>query len=227
MLGNFLLPGAALAAVLAITLAVVLASLSQGRQRDAGYRAYCAAHGYQYTALRPGAERQYADTIDFFNHGAYRFWRCEISGSVNGMPFVAFEYAYRNWGRRAPRTVLAIMKWEQRTGQPPEFYILPAKVLYGKASSRMALLPRVEFPDDPLFTETYALLCDDPDAIREFMTPEIRARLQTLLGRDPAQYVLSRAKTMFWWELGSLPPPDQLDAFIAARDRLRAVLLPS
>jgi hypothetical protein len=200
---------------------------SQGRQRDAALQEYCAARGYQYTPSRPGAEQAYATMVRLFNLGFDRSWRCEISGTYNGTPFVACEYGYGDHNRpalaNAPLITHAIMKWELQAKQLPEFYLLPANDYYESASSYPS--PRVEFPDDALFTETYAMLANDPEAVRAFMTPEIRSGLGPVLGPDPNQYVVGKGKTLLWYELGYLPAPDQLDQFIAVRDMLRAVLL--
>ena len=199
---------------------------SRVRQRDASYQAYCAARGYQYSASRPGAEQAYANIVGFFNVGFGRTWRCEISGMFNGKPFVAFEYGFGDRDRplsNGPLIVHAIMKWEQHEKPLPEFSLLPASEYYETASRYAAT--RVEFPDDPLFTETYALLARDPEAVRAFITPEIRSALGPVLGPDPNQYVIGNAKTLFWYELGYLPAADQLDQFIAVRDMLRAALL--
>jgi len=199
---------------------------SQARQRDAHYQAYCAARGYEYTPTRPGAEQAYANLVPFFNVGFDRSWRCEISGTFDAKPFVAFEYGFgdhNRGGRNGPLIVHAIMKWEQREKQLPEFYVLPANDYYESASTYPS--PRVEFPDDPLFSETYAMFANDPEAVRAFMTAEVRSALEPVLGPDPNQYVVGSGKTLFWYEPGYLPAPDQLDHFIAVRDMLRAVLL--
>lgn len=213
--------------VVALVAGVTLRS-SLARQRDAGYQAYCAARGYRYEALRPGAEQAYANMIGFFNVGFGRSWRCEISGTFNGQPFVAFEYGFGDHDRGASerdasRIVHAIMKWEQPELQFPEFYVIPASDYYKSASTYRAV--RVEFPGDPLFTETYAMLAKEPEAVRAFMTPEIRSALGPVLGPDPNQYVIGNGRTLFWYEPGYLPGPDQLDQFITVRDMLRAALL--
>jgi hypothetical protein len=218
--------GAVLAALVVALVAGGMFRSSQARQRDAGYLAYCAARGYQYTASRPGAEQAYANMVGLFNVGFGRSWRCEISGTFKGEPFVAFEYGFGDHDRRArdaPLIVHAIMKWERQEKQLPEFYILPASHYYEAASSYPAT--RVEFPDDLLLTETYALLAKDPQAVRAFMTPEIRSALGLVLAPDPNQYVTGNGRTLFWYELGYLPAPDQLDQFIAVRDMLRVVIL--
>jgi len=220
----FLVPAGLLMVVFsAVLLAVSIPVKVQARARDTAYRAYCATREYQYATSRPGAEQAYANIVSFFNEGVYRFWRYEISGMVDGFPFVAFEYAYRDQGRYAPLIVHAVMKWEESEKELPVFFLLPASIFYDLAGPHPA--PRIQFPDDPFFTETYALLTSDPEAVRAFLTPEIHSGLRTWLAADPEQYVLSEEKMLFWYQVGYLRAPDQLDEFIKAGDKLRAVLL--
>lgn len=220
----YILTGSGMALGLAIVLGTIVMTRRQTHERDAGYRAYCAARGYLYTGDRPGEEQAYADVIAFFSAGVYRYWRYEISGAIKGIPFVAFEYTYLDQPRHARTFVHAIMKWELPEKGLPELYLLPANVFYETATSYSA--PRIEFPDDPFFTETYAVLAPEPDAARTYMTHEIRSGLRTWLEADPEQYLVSYEKLLFWYQVGYLPAPDQLDAFIAAGEKLHRVLNP-
>jgi hypothetical protein len=158
--------GIAAGVLMALAVAMVLAGFIprrlQARQRDTGYGAYCAARGYHYTADRPGAEAANAKVAGFFSQGVYRYWRYEIAGTADGVAFVVFEYAYIDQPRHARTFVYAVMKWDLAEKLPP-FDLLPAKVFYETAGGNPA--PRIEFPDDPFFTETYACLATDPDAV--------------------------------------------------------------
>src|SRR5258708_38404238 len=207
---------------LAVFLAVAIPVTVRKRQRDAGYRAYCATRGYKYTASRPGAEDAYASVVSFFNEGVFRFWRCEISGTINGSPFVVFEYAYKDQGR-APLFVHAIMKWEQPQKELPVFLLLPASVFYETAGSHPA--PRIEFPDDPFFTETCARLAPDPDAVRTVLSPDVHSALRTWRAADPGQYVLRGGKGLCWYQVGYLTGPDLADDTIIVCGEVQAGLL--
>jgi hypothetical protein len=194
----------------------------QARQRDAEYAAYCSSHGFQYTSDRPGAEAAYANMLALFSAGKYHYWRYEMDGVINGNPFTALEYAYRIEGRYAQMSVHAMMKWERPDLQRPEFFILPASEFEGIA--RKSHEPRVEFADDRLFTDVYALVAPDPDAVRALFAAEVRGQLGPLLAAIPGQHLYGRAGTLLWYQYGYLPPPEDMDRFIAMGDSIRAAL---
>lgn len=212
-----------LATLVVLVLALGATRWFTTRQRDKGYEAYCAAHGYQYTPFRPAPEEADAELIASFGDGITQDWRCEISGTLNGHQFVAFEFVLRFGSGRYQRSVgRAIIKWEIAFAGMPTFFILPAETFYRDATEQPP--PRVEFGDDALFTESYAVLAKDPDSVRAFLTPQVRERLKPPLVADPNQYMYSSGKTLYWWELGYLPPPADMDRFLSAHDEVRAAL---
>lgn len=213
-----------LAIIALLVLSLVATRWLMTRQRDNGYQAYCAAHGYQYTPFRPAPDEADAELIDSFGQGTTQDWRCEIGGTLNGHRFIAFEFVLTFGSGRYQRSVgRAIIKWEIGTPPTPTFFILPAETFYRQASETPP--PRIEFPDDDLFTESYAVLARDPDAARAFLTPEVRGRLRSSLLADPNQYVYCSGKILYWWEMGYLPQPADMDRFLAAHDEVRAALL--
>src|SRR5713226_10686920 len=65
------------------------------------YVSYCASRGYQFVPERDGAQAQYASLVPIFGDIGYtRSWRNEISGTLEGRRFVAFEYMYAIGGGR-------------------------------------------------------------------------------------------------------------------------------
>jgi hypothetical protein len=210
-------------AVIVVTLLVLRFTANrQAQARDTAYQAYCATHGYQYVVARPGEETRYADLLPIFKQGFNRLWNCEISGTVNGRPFTAVEFTYLTGGRYRTLHPFALMRWERAGGQLPSFYLFPVDEFSRSAGEESGA--RVEFPDDPIFTFAYALLAD-PATAPAFFTPERRAALKPLLEADPQQTIRGRGPTLFWYLTGHLPGPDVMDAFIAAGDKVAAVLL--
>ena len=116
-----------------------------------------------------------------------------------------------------------MMKWEREGAGLPSFFLLPAEEFYRTAPDHTS--PRVEFPDDSVFTENYALLSVDPGKVRTFMTPDRRGALGPQLTSNPSQYIEGQGDLLFWFRNGYLPPPEVLDGFIATGDRVSAALL--
>ena len=190
--------------------------------RDAAYRAYCDQRGYEYAPARPGEEKRYAETLAFFNQGKARLWQCEISGSLNRRPFTAFEFAVYTSGRSKRISTFAIMRWEHAGDDLPSFLLQPIDEVNRNAARDE---PRVEFDDDSIFTFAYALLASNSDAARAFFSTERRNAVRPLLQADPQQYVRGYGQTLFWYHAEYLPPPEWLDEFLAAGDRIAAILL--
>ena len=190
--------------------------------RDTAYQAFCKLRGYRYVAARPGEEKQYVRMRALFNQGPNRLWQCEISGSLNGRPFTALEFTNLTRGGSKRISTFAIMRWERVGDQLPSFLLRPIDQFNGEAAGDEA---RVEFDEDPIFTFAYALVASDADAARAFFSAERRNAIRPLMQADPQQYVQASGPTLFWYRPEYLPPPERLDAFLAAGDRIAATLL--
>lgn len=213
-----------MAVVVLLVLSVAGTTWLTTRQRDSGYRAYCVAHGYVYVPSRTIPDDADAELLGSFGQAAAQQLRCEIAGTLNGHKFVAFEFVLRfRSGRYVRSEARAFVKWEAENFELPEFEILPAEAFYRNAPEHPP--PRIEFADDGVFTENYAVLAKNPDAARALLTPEVRERLRPPLVADPNQYVYGKGNTLYWWELGYLPQPADMDQFLASHDQVRAALL--
>ena len=215
----------AAALLLAMATVVLLLMRQQDRlvgQRDSAYRSYCTSRGYQYVPSRPGAEKPYINLLGFFNQGSNRSWGFEVSGVINGRPFTAFEYTMAMGSRYRKTFAHALMKWELDGAAMPDFLVVPADQVTSGPPGRS---DRVEFPDDQLFTFGFAVIASNADPVREFLSPTRRQRLRTHLIADPEQYIRGSSSTLFWYRDTYLPPPEQLDQFIAAGESVRAALL--
>ena len=188
------------------------------RRRVTGYQAYCSARGYTYLHVRPRGEAEYVGVVDMFRHGASHIWRHEITGP----DFVAFEYLYpTDLDDRSGAYRAAMIKWEDANTHRPRFAAGPKALL-----DRIAPLmhgPDIDFPEDPDFSKLYVVRGVDRDPVRRLFRPAVRAQLVA----NPGQQLAGDGPILFWWRFGGLPPPDLLDAFLAAAAQVKQLFTSS
>lgn len=206
-------------AVLAIGVAVL--GQRRERQRDVEYAAYAQAHNFTYLAARPGAQDQYAPIIPFFHQGYYRRWRHEISGTIGGHPFAAFEYTYTvSTGRSSYTYREAIVKWEDPSINLPRFVAAP-ETFISRIGQSVFGIQDVDFPEDPVFSSAYVLKGDSA-AVTVLFTPAIRGYLSA----NPGQHVAGAGNVLFWWRQNQpLPPAAYLDQFLATASEVGRLFL--
>src|SRR3989475_9165166 len=78
-----------------------------------------------------------------------------------------------------------------------------------------------DFVEDPEFSAAYQLRGDDEAAIQRLFTPDVRRRLVA----TPGQHVAGGGRHLFWWRVGKLPKPDDLDTFFAEGDGVRQLFV--
>jgi hypothetical protein len=182
------------------------------RRRVTGYQAYCSARGYTYLHVRPGGEAEYVGVVEMFRRGASHIWRHEITGP----DFVAFEYLYTadldDWGDTDRE---AMIKWEDGNTHRPRFAVGPKALL--DRSAPLAPAPAIDFPEDPEFSKLYVVRGVDRDRVRRLFRPAVRVQLVA----NPGQQLAGDGPILFWWRFGGLPPPELLDAFLAAAAQVK------
>ena len=182
-----------------------------------GYISYCASHGYQFVPSRDGAQTQYAGLVPIFGDiGWTRSWRNEISGTLEGRGFVAFEYMYATRGGRygggAPSRH-AVVKWDLPGAGLPNFNVLPADFfqltpIAGKAPATLAV------PSDPAFSQAF-MAVGEPASLERLLTPELRA---AMIERSD-HHLAGSGDILFWWLDVPLPAAAGMDGFLAMAAR--------
>lgn len=191
------------------------------QQRDLEYAAYAQDHNFQYVPSRPNAQEQYAPIIPFFHQGYYRKWRHEISGSIGGLEFAAFEYRYTvSTGRSSYTYTEAIVKWESPNANLPLFIVSP-ETFVNRIGQAVFGMQDVDFPDDPAFSQAYVLKGDATEVTALF-TPAVRAYLTA----HPGEHVAGADHVLFWWRANqALPPAAFLDQFLSAGSEVARLFL--
>jgi hypothetical protein len=182
------------------------------RRRVTGYQAYCAARGYTYLHVQPRGEAEYLGVVEMFRHGASHIWRHEITGP----DFVAFEYLYTaGFDDRSGLHREAMIKWEDGDTHRPRFAAGPKALL--DRGAPLAHAPTIDFPEDPDFSKLYVVRGVDRDPVRRLFRPAVRVQLVA----NPGQQLAGDGPILFWWRFGGLPPPELLDAFLAAAAQVK------
>ena len=209
---NALFPLVVIGGIAALALGLFLAGQRRERQRDLEYAAYAQAHNFQYLPSRDGAQDAYADVVPFFHRGSFRRWRHEISGSMGGHQFAAFEYLYTvSSGRSSSTYREAIIKWENADTNLPKFIVAP-ETFINRIGQSLFGAQDVDFPEDPVFSSAYVLK-GDPGLVAALFTPAVRGYLTA----NPGQHVAGEGHVLFWWRANqALPPAAYLDAFLGA-----------
>lgn len=197
---------------IALAVGAIVYTQRREQQRELAYAAYAQAHNFQYVPSRPGAQEQYAPIIPFFHQGFYRKWRHEISGTMSGHQFAAFEYLYTVSSGRSSYTYReAIVKWESGGIELPYFLATP-ETFINRIGQSLFGAQDVDFADDPVFSTAYVLKGDQA-AVTALFTPTVRGYLSA----NPGQHLAAADHVLFWWRANTpLPAPADLDAFLAS-----------
>jgi hypothetical protein len=209
---SVLFPVALIGGLAALAIGLYVIGQRRERQRDLEYAEYAQAHNFQYLPSRDGAQVQYAPILPFFHQGSYRKWRHEISGSMGGHQFAAFEYLYTvSTGRSTYTYREAIVKWENSDTNLPYFIVAP-ETFINRIGQSLFGAQDVDFPEDPEFSSAYVLK-GDPTSVTALFTPAVRG----FLTANPGQHVAGAGHVLFWWRANQeLPPAPYLDPFLSA-----------
>jgi hypothetical protein len=94
----------------------------------------------------------------FGDIGYARIWRNEISGTLEGSRFVAFEYTYAIGGGRYGGGGLsrhAVVKWDLPGAGLPTFNVLPADFFQLTPIAGKAPASTLTVPSDPAFSQAF------------------------------------------------------------------------
>lgn len=197
-------------------------------ERESAYEAFSALRGLHYRS-RPVAESTWlranpypawvkespwVDMVSLFEPNIFPQWRHEITGKLGDRPFIAFEYRYSAAGGDESTStvlhVLSMIKWQEAKALLPGFTLTPER--FFDRVEQWSGLPDIDFDEDPVFSKIYTLKGLDEAPIRALFVPELRASLCAKRDHNLA----GSGSTLFWWRKGSLPGPDDFDAFLAA-----------
>jgi len=209
---DLLFPVVLIGGFAALALGVFVIGQRREQQRDIEYAAYAQAHNFQYLPSRPGGQDVYAGIVPFFHQGFYRKWRHEISGSMGGHQFAAFEYLYTvSTGRSSYTYREAIVKWENADTNLPQFIVAP-ETFISRIGQSVFGAQDVDFPEDPAFSSAYVLK-GDAASVTTLFTLAVRGYLTA----NPGQHVAGAGHVLFWWRANqALPPAANLDPFISS-----------
>lgn len=212
---EFLLVGLAL-----VGLAGVFRLVQWSQEKIAAeYRRYAMARGFRFEAERPSAEEQYAGLVRMFAKGHAHDWRNEISGEIDGIRFSAFEYVYTTgYGNFARNRTCAVLYWPVATNDFPSFTIGPhVSDLVGYVFG----LPDIVFGSDPRFSALYSLKGSDTAAVAALFPSSVRRFFVVHQG----QHMAGGGHDLFWWREKSLPPPGEMDEFLAEGTSVRKLFV--
>jgi hypothetical protein len=206
----FLAPVALIAVALAISWIVT-------KRRRKAYETFCLERGYRFDPRRPGEERRNPATCPLFSEGHGRCWTFTISGTSGGTPFTAFEYEWTTGGgRSSQRHSIGGLLWSCER-ELPQFVVTP-EGFWAKIAAYFGGQD-IDFPDSPQFSSAYRLQGSDEPAVRTLFTPTRRQAFELV----PGQHAAGSGRELMWWRNGTLPAPDEFDAFLMEGDRIRLV----
>ncbi len=218
---DVLFPVVLIGGLAAVAIGVFVIGQRREQQRDLDYAAYAQAHNFQYLPSRPGGQDMYAGIVPFFHQGSYRKWRHEISGSMGGHQFAAFEYLYTvssGWSSHTYRE--AIVKWENADTNLPQFIVAP-ETFISRIGQSLFGAQDVDFAEDQAFSSAYVLK-GDPASVTVLFTPAVRGYLTA----NPGQHVAGGGHVLIWWRANqALPPAAYLDPFLSAGAEIGRVFL--
>lgn len=209
-----------IAGTIAIGAAAIWLQYYLEQKHVAAYQAFCATSGYQFVVERPGAQADFTRIVPFFDRGYARRWRHQVSGQYNGAAFTAFQYDYTvSTGRSSATYRHAMIKWT--SGKTLPQFTLGPETFFTRIGDVLGFHD-IDFSDDPSFSGAYRLKGWEDDAeVRSLFTPQVRQQLTAI----PGQHAAGADVTLFWWRDGGLPGPEGFEAFLAAGDQVRAILL--
>lgn len=220
--------------VVIVLVVVLLAALSLATSRLAQrpsrgpstYASYCTSRGYQFVPERDGAQAQYAGLVPIFGDiGFTRSWRNEMSGTFEGLRFVAFEYMYaigggRYGGGHASRH--AMVKWDLPGAGLPNFNVLPADFFKLTPIAGKVPASTLTVPSDPAFSEAF-IAVGEPAAVDRLLSPELRA---AMIERSD-NHLAGSGDVLFWWLDVPLPGAAGMDGFLEMGARVSRLVSPA
>jgi hypothetical protein len=186
--------------------------------RPSTYVSYCASRGYQFVPERDGAQAQYAGLVPLFGDIGYtRSWRNEISGTLEGRRFVAFEYTYAiSHGKYAGTfSHHAVVKWDLPGAGLPTFNVLPADFFKLTPIAGTAPAATVTVPSDPAFSQAF-IAVGEPAWVERLLSPELRA---AIIERSD-NHLAGSGDVLFWWLDVPLPGAAGMDGFLGMAARV-------
>jgi len=144
-------------------------------------------------------------------------WGYTITGSLDGVPFMAFEYQW--WVQsllvRGGRTkTISAMIWTLEE-DAPQFVLTPEGMYKWFV---VPLWPRIRF-EPPAGLEGYWLQGTDEARIGTFFGPSVRA----YFAANRYEHLAGGGRELMWWRWGHLPSPEKLEGFLAMGQRIRAL----
>jgi hypothetical protein len=181
----------------------------------AEYQRYAMAHGFQFEARWRSAEEASAGVVILFAKSHAHYWHNEISGEIDGIPFSSFEYEYTSYGRDH---TCAVMHWPVETNDFPRFTLDPQ---VSDVVGYVFGLPDIVFGADPRFSALYSLKGPDTAAVAALFPSSVRRFFVVHQG----QHMAGDGHDLFWWRDRSLPPPEQMDEFLAEGNSIRKLFV--
>ena len=198
----------------------------QPSSRPSTYVSYCASRGYQFVPERDGAQTQYAGLVPIFGDiGFTRSWRNEISGTLQGRRFVAFEYTYAIGGGRyggGRPSHHAVVMWDMPGAGLPNFNVLPADFFQLTPIAGKAPASTLTVPSDPAFSQAF-IAVGEPAAVERLLSPELRA---AMIERSD-NHLAGSGDTLFWWLDVPLPGAAGMDGFLEMAARVSRLVAPA
>lgn len=205
---------------LVVFLAILGVSKVYERRRREAFAAYALTHGCNFDAECESVRERLASVFPLFSLGHSPTWRYAMSGSRGGTPFTMFEFLYVTGGGRSSQTHYhAIVVWERPEGVFPSFVAAP-ETWWDRVKQRFGAQD-FDFPDDPAFSAAYQLQGEDEAQVRALFDSTKRSYLMG----HPGVHVAGSERYLLWWRPERLPPPEELDGFLADGDAVRGVFL--
>ena len=193
----------------------LLVAAQVDRRRTAEYTAWCQARHLRFDHELRDEDLKFAEICPLFTLGRSHYWGYSISGECDGVPYTMFEYRYTTGSGRGGHTnITSAIAWRTER-EFPQFSLTPERFV-----DRMAAFlggQDIDFHDSPEFSRARRLRGTSESAVRALFTPRLREAM-TSIGEEG---VAGGRHHLFWWRLGQLPSPQDLDQFLADGERIR------
>ena len=216
--------------VVTVLVVLLIAALAVANNRfvrrpshdPSAYVSYCARRGYQFVPERDGAQTPYAYLVPIFGKVGYtRSWRNEMSGTLDGRRFLAFEYMYAIGGARGGQSFRhAVVKWELPGAGLPTFNVLPADFFQLTSIEGRPPAVTLTVPSDPAFSAAF-IAVGDPSWLERVLSPELRAAMV----ERADNHLAGSGDVLFWWLDVPLPDADGMDELLGMAARFSRLVL--
>ena len=146
---------------------------------------------------------------------------------MGGRPFIAFEYRFTTGGGRNSQVHSeSVMLWDSADLKLPKFSLSP-EGFFNRIGQKFGVQD-FDFDDDPEFSKAYQLQGDNEAGVRALFTGTRRQLLMMAApdtGRRVRHMLAGAGTKLLWWQEMRLPVDEQLDAFLAAGDRVYRAFL--